>query len=134
MKKDIDIPEVKDVSVAIVKETGADGVSMWNVYLINQKNDPIENILVNSIGYGEQEGEKQKTSTLRHFFEVIPAKSYVLVEPIMEELFGLANEYWVSFYIGKTIFDKKFIFLPESIQLTNATTIPVLNKAGVLIG
>lgn len=134
MKKDIDIPEVKEVSVGIVRETSEDGVSLWNVYLINQKNEAIESVLISSIGYGEAKGEKQKTSTLRHFFEVLPAKSFVLVEPIMEELFGLTNEYWVSFYIGKTIFDKKFIFLPESIQLTNATSIPVLNKAGILIG
>ncbi len=134
MKKDIDIPEVKDISVGIVKELSADGESQWNVYLINQKNEAIESILVNSTGYGEQKGEKTTTSTLRHFFEVMPAKSYVLVEPIMEELFGLTNEYWVSFYIDKTIYDKKFIFLPESIQPTHVTSIPVLNKTGILIG
>ncbi len=134
MKKDIDIPEVKDISVGIVKETGEDGTSQWNVYLINQKNEPIESVLINSTGYGERKGEKTTTSTLRHFFELLPAKSYVMIEPIMEELFGLTNEYWVSFYIDKTIYDKKFIFLPESIQPTHATTIPVLNKAGILIG
>ncbi|MES2627702.1 MAG: hypothetical protein V4616_01925 [Bacteroidota bacterium] len=134
MRKDIEIPEVKGVSVGITKETAEDGESRWNVYLINQKDEPIESVLVSSTGYGEAKGEKTKTSTLRHFFEVIPAKSYVLIEPIMEELFGLTNEYWVSFYIDRTIFDKKFIFLPESIQLSNTTSIPVLHKAGILIG
>lgn len=134
MKKDIDIPEVKEISVGIVKETGEDGESRWNVYLINQKNEPIESVLVNSNGYGETGGERRKTSTLRHFFEVIPAHSFVMIEPIMEELFGLTNEYWVSFYINKTIYDKKFIFLPESIQLSNTTNIPVLHKSGIMIG
>ncbi len=134
MKKDIDIPEVKEVSVGIVKELNAEGESQWYVYLINQKNEPIESVLISSVGYGEKNGEKQKTTTLRHFFEVISAKTFVKVEPIMPELFALTNEYWVSFYIGKTIFDKKFIFLPESILDTNVTNIPVLNKAGVLIG
>ncbi len=134
MKKDIEIPEVKDISVGIVKETNESGESTWNVYLINQKNVSIESILISSNGYGERDGEKVTTSTLRHFFEEMPAKSFILIEPIMEELFGLCNEYWVSFYIDKTIYDKKFIFLPESIQLEHAIRIPVLEKAGVLIG
>lgn len=134
MKKDIDIPEVKEISVGVIKELSPEGEEQWNVYLINQKNEAIESVLVASTGYGERNGERQKTSTLRHFFEVIPAKSYVKIEPILPELFDLSNEFWVSFYIGKTIFDKKFIFLPESILETNVTLIPVIQKSGILIG
>ena len=134
MKKDIDIPEVKDISVGIIKEVNQEGEDQWNVYLINQKNEPIESVLVASTGYGESNGERQKTSTLRHFFEVVPARSYVKIEPIMPELFALSNEYWVSFYVGKVIYDKKFIFLPESILETNVTPIPLINKSGILIG
>lgn len=128
------MPEVKDISVAVVKEINEEGELRWNVYLVNQKSIPIESVLVSSNGYGEHNGERKKTSTLRHFFEVLPAMSCVLIEPIVEELFGLANEYWVSFYIEKVIYDKKFIFLPDSIQETNFTLVPVLHKQGVLIG
>jgi len=134
MKKDIDIPEVKEVSVAVIKELNQEGEDQWNVYLINQKNEPIDSVLVASTGYGEANGEKQKTSTLRHFFDVVPAKSFVKIEPIMPELFALTNEYWVSFYMGKVIYDKKFIFLPESILESNTTQIPVIKKLGILIG
>jgi hypothetical protein len=134
MKKDIEMPEVRDISVAVVKEQSDEGEMSWNVYLVNQKDIPIESVLISSNGYGEQRGEKKKTSTLRHFFEVMPAMSSVLIEPIVEEVFGLANEYWVSFYVEKTIYDKKFIFLPDSIQEKNFTMVPVLFKQGVLIG
>jgi hypothetical protein len=45
----------------------------------------------------------------------------------------LNNEYWVSFYIGKNIYDKKFIFLPESISEDNFTRVPFINRMGVII-
>jgi hypothetical protein len=51
----------------------------------------------------------------------------------MEDVFRLANEYWVSFYIDGVIYDKKFIFLPETINPTFFTTVPVIGKKGVLI-
>ena len=55
------------------------------------------------------------------------------IEPIMEDVFSLSNEYWVSFYIDKIIYDKKFIFLPETISSEYFTQIPILNKRGVMI-
>ena len=47
MKKDIHIPKVKDIAIAVV-EDGED----WIAYLININNFPIENTLVSSKGYG----------------------------------------------------------------------------------
>jgi hypothetical protein len=44
----------------------------------------------------------------------------------------LNNEYWVSFYIGDKIFDKKFIFVPDTITEKNLTFIPELEQYGVL--
>src|SRR5450432_4275012 len=98
MKKDIDIPQVQNVTLAVVKE-GAKGLEEWKVYLINNNDFPIENTLVASQGYGEKEGERQKTSTLRHFLETVPAKGSALIEPIDPVVFHLTNEYWVSYYI-----------------------------------
>ena len=114
MKKDIVFEEVKDIGVAIVRET-IEGENVWNVYLINFKPVILKNVIINSRGYGSELNQGVKTSTLRFFFDKIPANTYVLIEPIMENLFSLINEYWVSFYIGETIYDKPFIFLPESI-------------------
>ncbi len=133
MKKDIVIPNVEDIAVAIVKEKNAENVIEWNVYLINLKNETIEGVLVTSSGYGELQGEQRKTSTLRHFLDIVPSQSFIKIEPIMENLFGMSNQYWVSFYLNKTIYDKKYIFLAESIKEENFTLIPLLNKKGVMI-
>lgn len=132
MKKDIAKPTVKNVTVAISKKTNELNVDEWFVYLINQNDFDIENTLVTSKGYGEQGNEIQKTSTLRHFLQTVSANSAVLVEPIQEEVFHLNNEYWVSYYVDSQIFDKKFIFLPESIKDEHMTYIKELETKGIL--
>ncbi|TKB95967.1 hypothetical protein [Pedobacter cryophilus] len=134
MKKDIPDNIVEDVFVAVVLEAETPESKIWNVYIINMKEEPIETILVTSSGYGLRNGEEVKTSTLRHMLPSIEAKAFAKIEAIDEEVFGLNNEYWISYYIGKEIFDKKFIFLPESIVESNFIKIPVVNKPGVMIG
>jgi hypothetical protein len=132
MKAEELIHQVEDVAVAVVPENIEDQ-NGWMVYLVNLKNNSLENVIVSSKGYGEIDNRNLKTSTLRHFIEKIEPHTFSKIEPIMEDVFGLANEYWVSFYINKTIYDKKFVFLPESIQENNFVTIPFLNKKGVMI-
>ena len=51
----------------------------------------------------------------------------------MEDVFGIANEYWVSFWVEDTMYDKKFVFPAESINDNNIKTIPVLGAEGVII-
>lgn len=132
MKKDIKIEEVKDVAVAVVKEFN--GIANeWNVYLLNLKKVPLKNVLITSRGYGSEHNPEVKTGILRFFFDEVKPKEHVLIELIMENVFSLNNEYWVSFYIGAEIQDKKFIFLPESINEQNLVTIPQLEKQGVMI-
>jgi hypothetical protein len=133
MLKDIPQLKVDSIIVAIVREPNDEGELTWNVYLINLYDQEITNVLVSSKGYGSYEGRDVKTSILRHLIGTIDAKDYAKIEPIMDNLFGLSNEFWVSFYKGKDIYDKKYIFLPESITEDNFTHIPVLNKPGVMI-
>jgi hypothetical protein len=133
MIKDLPQNIVKDIAIAVALEKESAETKLWYVYLINLKNRPIENVLVTSKGYGEKDGTAVKTSILRHMFPVVEANSYKLIEPIDEQTFGLNNEYWLSFYIGRDIFDKKFIFLPESIVDLNFIKLPILNKVGVMI-
>jgi len=132
MKKDINIPEVKNVTIAVVREKTILETYEWKVYLINNNSVPLENTLVSSTGYGEKDGEQQKTSTLRHFLETVPAKGSALIEPINENVFHLNNEYWVSYYINKQIFDKRFVFVPDALLEENLTYIKELDKIGVL--
>ena len=120
------------VSIAIVPD-GIENDREWNVYVINTKNEEIKNVMITSNGYGEINNKKMQTSTLRWYFEKMAASSFAMVEPIMEEVFGLSNEYWVSYFANNVLYDKKFIFLPESIQEGNLITIPVIQKKGILI-
>jgi hypothetical protein len=134
MKKDLPDNLVEEISVAVVLENETPESKVWNVYLINLKDTPIETVLITSKGYGLIDGKDLKTSTLRHKLEKVDANSFAKIEAIDDEVFGLNNEYWVSYYIGKDIFDKKFIFLPESIVESNFIKIPLVNKPGVMVG
>lgn len=131
MKRDIPNLKVKDVAVAIVPREGDN--QLWDTYIINMKEKNIKNVLVNSRGYGEHKGDKVKTTILRHFFEEINPRSILKIEPIQVKLFGLTNEYWVSFSFDGHLYDKKYVFVRGSIDANNFTSIPFLDKKGVMI-
>jgi hypothetical protein len=133
MKKDIVIPVVEDVWVAVVHNPIENEETEWSAYLLNMKNEEIEGVLVSSRGYSAIENDQRKTVTFRHFLDVLPPKSFKKIEPVSSEVFGLNNEFWVSFYINKKMYDKKYIFLPESINESYFIDIPLINKKGVLI-
>ncbi len=133
MKKDLPVNIVEDIAIAVVLERESPEVKVWNVYLINLKNEKIETVLISSKGYGIKDGKQVKTSILRHSLGEVGSMQYALVEAIDEQVFGLTNEYLLSYYINGQIYDKKFIFLPESIVESNLIRIPVVNKAGVMI-
>lgn len=132
MKKDIDFGTVEGISVAIASTENPAGETTWDVYLLNNNPFPLDNVLIASKGYGLVKGEEVKTSVLRHMFERVEAKSFVKVEPIDPGIFHLNNEYWVSYYIDRQIFDKRFVFVPDSIVEENMIEIGMLQKQGVL--
>jgi len=133
MRKDIHTPKVEGVAMAVVREADADGEEGWYVYLINQRDVALENVLVSSRGYGELAGETRRTSEMRHFLERLGPRSWARIERIVEDVFGLSNQYWLSFYIGREIHDKKYIFLPDSIQEAHFTDLPLMERRGVMI-
>jgi hypothetical protein len=55
------------------------------------------------------------------------------IEPIMPDVFGLSNEYWVSFWVNDVMYDKRFVFPAESISDKNMILIKPLGLKGVLI-
>lgn len=132
MKKDIVRPKVEDVAMAVVRLGDANDDD-WAVYLINRKQVPLRNVLISSKGYGILNGEEVRTSVLRHFFDEVKPNSFVKIEKITFEVFGLNNEYLLSFYIDGEIYDRKYIFLPESITTPNLVKVPLVNLPGVLI-
>lgn len=132
MKSDIDFPKVEKVGICAVPHE-ADGVVTWKVHILNLLDEDIQNVLVSTRGYGKKNDDQVATSELRHYFEDVKAGSSRSIEVIPQELVGLNNQYWVSFYIDKTIFDKKFIFLPDTLLEKNLVDLPIIGEKGILI-
>ncbi|MEL7160013.1 MAG: hypothetical protein AAFN92_04590 [Bacteroidota bacterium] len=133
MKQDIVTPEVEDVVVAVVPREGDPHGELWDTYVINLREDPMDNVLITSQGYGELEGRDKTTTVLRHFHQQVAPHSAVRVEPIQTELFGIQNEYWISFNDGPDMLDKRFVFKAGQISPDTLKIVPVLGKPGVMI-
>jgi hypothetical protein len=135
MKKDIPIRKVEDLVVAVVPrmEHEEDHEDFWDTYLINLKAEPIYSVIVNSAGYGELDGEQRRTTTLRYFWEKIEPMSAVKIEPVPISVLRLANEYWISFSFHNYLYDKKYVFVPGSLEEIHFTEIPLLARKGVMI-
>jgi hypothetical protein len=130
MKKDIPFPPVEGVYIAIAQEEPE--TNKWNVYVVNTNDYRIENVFVRSRGYGEKEGIPQETSVLRHIIPFVDPNEYAKVEMIDPSVFHLNNEYWISYFIGSQVYDKKYIFVPETIIEQNLVFIPQLKTKGIL--
>ncbi len=130
MKKDIDFSPVTGVELVITQSEN-EGNAQCDVYLINKNLIELTTVMITSKGYGRIDGEEKQTSVLRHMIEKVEEQSYARIEPIQPELFQLNNEYWVSYFILDQVFDKKFVFVPDSIQEENLQYIPELDLMGV---
>lgn len=135
MKEELKGPKVEKVAVAITCEE-ENGNPIYNVYLLNLREEELEEVIVNSKGYltNDATNEQIKTDVLRKRLGNIPPHTAQMIEPIMEDVLGLNNEYWVSFWINGTMYDKKYVFLAESVVKENCVTLPLLDKQGVMIG
>jgi hypothetical protein len=134
MKKDIIVPKVSNIAIAAIPEDeNIEKSSVWNIYLINLKEETISNVMITSKGYGEDNGEKVKTSTLRWFYDEIESKEYIKIEPILKQLLHLSHEFWVSFQWNGSLLDRKFVFVSSSLNENNFVQIPILNTKGVMI-
>ena len=127
MKKDIEIPVVKDVYVALVHEWNEEFLDKeWNAYIINHRNDPLEMVLVVSKGYDDN----RKTSTMRHGIEVVGAKSFEKIELMQEEVLALNNEFYVTFFADNKMYERKYSFAKNTVNSSNLNLIPIINKEG----
>lgn len=135
MREELLGPKVEGVAFAVIQQLNEENEKIYNVYLLNLRDDIMEGIIVTSQGYGNNvaTGETVRTSKLRHSLEVLLPQEAAKIEPIMEEVFGLANEYWISFWVNDTLYDKKFVFLAESISEENMKVLPILGEKGVMI-
>ena len=129
MKKDIQIPEVKNVHVAIVYEYNEIyKTDDWNVYVINNKNTDLEMMVIVSQGFSET----KTTSLLRKKLNKLPANSFAKIEFMQPDLFKLNNRFQITFFEGNTLYEKTFVFKENTIKETALRIIPELKKQGVL--
>ena len=132
MKKDIQIPEVTNVFMAVVKEYNEEfQCEDWNAYIINNKDVDIEMVLIVSKGYDED--ELIETSVMRHKIQNLPTKSFAKVELLQGDVLKLANFFNVTFFEGNKMFDKKYLFEKGTLKEGALRTIPLLNKRGILV-
>jgi hypothetical protein len=132
MIKDIHRPHVEQVGFAItIGESEQD--EMYTLYLINLREETLEQVLITTRGYGEIDKKEKITSTLRHHFDSIDGEVAVKVELIPKEALALNHEFWLSFYIGKELYDKRFTFLSGAFHDENLIIIPHVEKKGILI-
>ena len=129
MKKDIQIPEVTDVEIAVVYEyNDIYKTDDWNIYIINKKAVDLEMVVIVSQGFNDT----KTTSLLRKKIEKLPANSFAKVEFIQPELFKLHNRFQVSFFEGNTLFDKTFLFEKDTVKEGALRMISELKKRGIL--
>ena len=129
MKKDIQIPEVTNVKMAVVYEyNDLYKTDDWNVYIINNKNVYLEMMVIVSQGFSTT----KTTSLLRKKLDKLPANSFAKIEFIQPELFKLNNRFQVTFFEGNTLFEKTFIFKENTIKEGALRMISEIKKRGVL--
>ena len=129
MKKDIQIPEVSGLEIAVVYEYNPlYKTDDWNIYIINNKNVDLEMIVIVSQGFSET----KTTSLLRKKLNTLPANSYAKVEFIQPDLFVLNNRFQVSFFENNQLKDKTFLFEKNSIKEGRLRMISEIKKRGIL--
>ncbi len=129
MKKDIQIPKVEGVEVAVIYEyNDLYKTDDWNVYIINKKAVDLEMLVIVSQGFSDT----KTTSLLRKKLEKLPANSFAKIELIQPELFKLNNRFQVTFFEGNTLYEKTFLFKANTIKEGVLRMIPELNKRGIL--
>ena len=129
MRKDIQIPEVIDVEMAVVYEfNDLYKTDDWNVYIINNKNVDLEMMVIVSQGFSET----KTTSLIRKKLDKLPANSFAKIEFIQPELFKLNNRFQVTFFEGNTLYEKTFIFKENTVKEGALRMIKEIKKRGIL--
>ena len=134
MKADITIPEVENVFLAAIPEWSDDFMEkVWNVYLVNDSDFDLEGVMVVSKAFGTIDGEMKKTALLRHAFVQVPSVSQVKLEMIEKSVLALNNEFMVTYFIGNTLYDKKFIFRKNTVNEEATEEVPILFVNGIIV-
>lgn len=141
MKRDIKIPQVKDVYMAAVCEfNDTHRTHDWNTYIINDKDVALDMLLIVSKGFSRlalqssnRRSEGKETSIMRHKLEQLPPKSYAKVEFLHNDVLALNNEFKVTFFEHNKMFEKTFLFRKDTINNKALQAVPLMDVNGVLV-
>lgn len=134
MKKDIIIPKSENVFLAAIQEWNDDFMEkVWYVFLVNDSDFDLDSVMVVSKAFGTIDGEMKKTSLLRHAFVEVPSQSAIKVEMVEKSVLALNNEFMVTYFIGSTLYDKKFTFRTNTINERATEEVPHIWKNGVVV-
>ena len=135
MKNDISVPVVENVFFAAISEFSEDfGENIWNIYLVNDSDFDIDSVMVVSSASGTLDGEMKKTSLMRHAFMQVPAVSVVKVEMLEKSVLQLNNEFMLTYFIGNTLYDKRFFFKKHFDKNSEIEEVPILFVDGIVVG
>jgi hypothetical protein len=130
MKKDIDIPAVENIIMAVTEEYNETFKSTDHyVYLINKKENQLEMVLIVSSG----EDASRNTAKMRHKIAHLPPQSFAKVEFLPEEILALNNHFKVSFFENNRLFEKEFILEKNAFREGALRHINILNKRGIIL-
>ncbi|WP_299126714.1 hypothetical protein [uncultured Winogradskyella sp.] len=130
MKKDIKIPEVKDVHIAIVQEAHLEYKTRdWNAYIINNSDADLDTVLIVSQG----KSETKMTPPMRHTIAKLPARSYAKIEYLQEKVLELNNSFKITFFEGNQMYDKTYVFRKNTINVKALQNLPLMQLKGVLV-
>ena len=105
----------------------------WYAYLLNATNEPLEMAMIVSRAYGLIDGEERNTMSLRHAFAKVETQTAIRIEFLENKVLELNNEFLLSYFLGNKMFDKKFIFNANSINVNAQIDLPVVNKLGIMV-
>lgn len=133
MIKDIEFLKVEGLAIAIRPEQDDDGIEIFGAFLINFREEDLENIMIRSKGIGVKDEEVVSTSVLRTLVQRLDSNDFVKIDAFAAEAASLSNEYWISFRYKEYLYDKKFVFVPESLVEDNYIDLPLMGGKGVMI-
>jgi len=132
MKEHIKPKEVKDIKLAVVLQKNATfKTEDWNVYLINEKDQDLETVLILVYGFNET----HKTAPMRHKIHKLAAHTVAKIEFIEDSVLKKLDNYFkISFFVGNEIFEKEFTIKRDSVNTENAKPLALFNgELGVIL-
>lgn len=133
MKKDIIPPSAEGVSLALYPEKDPDGKKIWVVGILNQRDVPISNVIINATGQGRIKGVDKETANLRFLIQDVPAQSFKSFEILIKDSLVLENTYRISFFDADRLCDKKIVIPPKYTSLQSKVLIPFVKKPGLIV-